>query len=393
MHCSLKTYRLYRPRVEELEDRSLLSAVQVNDPAAYPFSAIAKVISWYDINRNGTRDSGEVFVGSAAMCGARSALTAAHVVYNQSRGGFATQVEIIPGKNGDSEPFGRFMARSWVIPLLYRTATKPDIAVLNFSTNVGSLTGWLGFKSYSTESLRNGILNYAGYPSNPHDGQFQFRDDGQASSVTTSLIKYSNDVIETEPGSSGSAIYRYFPAGDKRYIVGVHVSKNSSTTPFINSATRLNSTLIEFIFDARQATGSGGKTLTLSINLGFVRIPGFFVEDQAAVLTVASTATPTESPVAVVLSVFPGAEGDEGDASPSSESGSAVVRGEPDVSSEARSGSEFATGSETEEPADDPWAVSETVIDHAFMQLDTSDLLEQGGQRVGEFSVTWTVLD
>ena len=88
-----------RPAVEGLEARVVLSLTPVAAGSPAPFSAIVKL----DI----TYPDGEDFVGTGAMIDSYHVLTAGHVVYSNTHGGWATSITAIPELHGASEPFGR----------------------------------------------------------------------------------------------------------------------------------------------------------------------------------------------------------------------------------------------------------------------------------------------
>ena len=124
--------RRVRLEVMPLEDRLLCSAAQlVADATATPFRAVAKVITWWDLNHNGVKDPGELFGATATMIGPHTALTSGHVVFDSSLGGFATSVTILPGLNGGKPPLGNYNAKSWVIPTTYKRTEEAgsDLAV------------------------------------------------------------------------------------------------------------------------------------------------------------------------------------------------------------------------------------------------------------------------
>jgi V8-like Glu-specific endopeptidase len=249
-----------RPRLEVLllEERILCDAQMVPDTNPYPYRAVAKVITWWDVNHNHIQDNGEVFEATATMIGPHTALTSAHVVYDPAFGGFANQVTILPGADGFLPPFGTFHARNFVIPSEYQTAPSAgdDIAVLNFSSNIGRRTGWFGYKAYSTPVLAHSELDNIGYPGDTHSGQQQYLSSGTPDRVTPTQIRYPTSEIQVEHGSSGSPLYRYFPVNGQRIIVGVHSRRIDRGR--IGESVRITPAVADFIDMAERAHRRGG---------------------------------------------------------------------------------------------------------------------------------------
>src|ERR1044072_372546 len=68
----------------------------------FPYRAVAKIVSYFP---KGAWDGTGVFVSADAV------FTAAHNVYRPDLGGRATRVEIMPGYDGGSAPFGSTWAK------------------------------------------------------------------------------------------------------------------------------------------------------------------------------------------------------------------------------------------------------------------------------------------
>jgi V8-like Glu-specific endopeptidase len=238
----------------------LCSASLVWDTTQYPYRAVGQVTSWWDMNHNGRMDSGEVFSATAAMIGRTAALTSGHVVYNPSRGGFATSVSMTPGLDGTYRPFGTFQARSWVVSSAYKKsgAAAWDVAVLDFSSRVGTSTDWFGWKAYTTSFLRKAVVNNIGYPAETRSGNEQYSSHGYPVAVDSGTVSYATSDVPVEHGSSGSPVYVYLPSTGRRYIVAVHSRRNLAGD--VGMGTRLNSLEAAFIDAAEHNTGRGGRT-------------------------------------------------------------------------------------------------------------------------------------
>lgn len=184
----------------------------VDDTELYPWSAVAKVIA--------TFPDGLVAEGSAAMVGPYQALTAAHVVYDDLHGGWAEDVEVIPGYSLGLAPFGRHVAvdiRSFA-GFVDDGDYAYDFALLELGSGVGEETGWLGLAARDRTALLDGLLNTAGYPGDLEDGEGMWYAADYAADVDATAL-YLNGTLDAARGQSGSAVW--LRDGDDRLAVGV----------------------------------------------------------------------------------------------------------------------------------------------------------------------------
>lgn len=153
--------------------------------------------------------------------GPRTVMTSGHCVFGHGSGGWARQIEVIPGMDGSSRPYGSQVAtsfrsvRGWT-----RSANgNPDYdygAIILPNNNLGNRVGWYGFASLSSSSLTNMLVNNSGYPGDKPFGT-QWYNAGRIDRVTSRMLFY---MIDTFGGQSGSAIYRL--RNGQRHAVGVH---------------------------------------------------------------------------------------------------------------------------------------------------------------------------
>lgn len=250
--------RRTRLELSTLEDRILCDAQLVTDTKPFPFRAVAKVISWWDLNHNHFEDNGEVFQATAAMIGPHSALTSAHVLYDPDLGGFATSITVMPGDNGGLPPFGALHAVNFVIPQSYLKSpfAGDDVGVINLARNIGRATGYFDVKAYSTTTLKRIQLNNIGYPGDTHTGDQQYVSAGSALIVTPSELRYGTSHIPVEHGSSGSPLYGYSAGSNRRVIVGVHSRRIDHLR--IGLAARITPQIVTFVTRAEHSQGRGG---------------------------------------------------------------------------------------------------------------------------------------
>jgi V8-like Glu-specific endopeptidase len=203
------------------DDRSLVTAT-----SSYPWRAIASLII--------TAPDGEQFIGTAWLVAPRLMLTAGHCVYMHDHGGWASSIEIIPGRNGSERPFGSCFALS------YRSTNgwvddhdrEYDYAALLLPEDCryGDQLGWFGRQVRSDAELANVTLNLSGYPGDKPTGT-QWRHTKTIKSLSGRVITYE---IDTFGGQSGAPVWLFIP-GQGRFGVGIHTNGSLAG----NSATRI----------------------------------------------------------------------------------------------------------------------------------------------------------
>lgn len=178
---------------------------------------------------------GRSFIGTGWLISPRVLLTAGHCVYMHDAGGWADEIEVIPGRQGSNEPFGSAICtqmsstHGWVTD----NDTNSDYGVIMLPENkrFGDDLGWIGYANRATGDLENTVVNLSGYPGDKPAGT-QWFDNKQLISVTNEKLFYE---IDTFGGQSGAPVWQYMPDGT-RYGVGIHTSGHLSG----NSATRIN---------------------------------------------------------------------------------------------------------------------------------------------------------
>ena len=140
---------------------------EITNRTADPYRTVCYVVcSWAD----GTRTS-----GSGVVVGLNDVLTAMHVVFDHTRGGWATQIAISPA--ADTKPFlvqplgefndwGRLSGRTsdWDRNgdgLVDAAESQWDLAVIGLRSRIGDVTGWVG-TSAANMSFSGEMV---GYPS------------------------------------------------------------------------------------------------------------------------------------------------------------------------------------------------------------------------------------
>ncbi len=251
--CSATTSsRSARLAVESLEERSLLSLTPIA-PVSAAFDAIVKIQT--------TFPDGSTLVGTGTMVDSFQVLTAGHVIYSPTDGGYAKSVEVLPaeyvGRGGQLvEPFGNAMAQSAKNGGLQASPTfmawdrahpgqfgygDDDVGLISLDRNIGDRTGSMAFGYSNHGSYPAGTaLSTAGYPTvgNPSYTGYQMEyGAGRIAGMSQGGgdIMYLQSSIPTFKGQSGSPVWETLANGE-RVIVGVVAAAGNGAANSLNAA-------------------------------------------------------------------------------------------------------------------------------------------------------------
>lgn len=217
----LPAYKGTAPYVEEIGTRSIIGAdnrYQVKNADQVPYRYIAYVLS--------TFPNGETYRGTAWLFAPDVAITAAHVLYNAGRGGYATSVTIYPARQNDKMPYGAVGAKSVHVPTKYKESSAAgqndignDVGVMVLKSNMGNRTGYFGIRKVAREeSITGQSVVLSGYPSDK--GINMVKSSGTVLDTQKDRITYNNDTVG---GNSGCPVY--IQGDDSNYYaVAVHSS-------------------------------------------------------------------------------------------------------------------------------------------------------------------------
>ncbi len=209
------------------------------DNDVYPWRTVVKI---YTSAADGTN-----WIGSGAMIDNYHVLTAGHVAFLPDNGGWASQLEIVPGMDTSDtppDPYGHAYATlmrsytGWTVS----ESSQHDWAVITLDRNVGMYTGWMGRTTAgSSSSIYSGTMNVAGYPGDLFGGNRMYWDADAGDGATSNNHYYWAD---TAGGMSGGPVWRY--VSGSRYIMSVHAYGRGGTDS--NFGTRLNNDKYDRIF-------------------------------------------------------------------------------------------------------------------------------------------------
>ena len=195
------------------------------------------------------------FPGGTSICtgfflAANLVGTAGHCVYNTDLGGWATFIDVIPGRNGTggfSEPFGRqsvlnvWSVSGWTSSGLpewdYAALVLPD-------DTMGNQVGWYSLDRSSPAEIETYLANLAGYPGDKPFGTLWY--DAKGVLDAADLVSYE---IDTFGGQSGSAVYRIGTL-PRRYVFAIHAYGSTVGYPcsqaFSNCGPRMRPEVLNF---------------------------------------------------------------------------------------------------------------------------------------------------
>jgi V8-like Glu-specific endopeptidase len=163
-------------------------------------------------------------------------LTAGHCVFDHADGqGWATSITVIPGQDGEYDPYYRAYATQL---RSYTGWTEDgnvyhDWGMVTLDRNVGAFVGWMGRYTTTDMPYYEGGFNSAGYPGDLDDGIYLYRD-YDTGTLGTEYEHYYQ--IDTGHGQSGMPIYKL--SDGNRYVTTVHTQ--GIRVYVANSGTRLN---------------------------------------------------------------------------------------------------------------------------------------------------------
>jgi V8-like Glu-specific endopeptidase len=222
-------------RVPRADDR-----VRVSKYAEYPWRCIC---SLRILTAAGTWMSGTGWLVSP-----RVVVTAGDCVYQHDAGGWARQVEVIPGRNGAQQPYGAFQSMALRSVLQWTEQHDYDFdygaVLLRPEDRPGDRLGWFGYAPRDDAYLRQATLNLAGYPDDggrapgAEEGTQWFAS-GLARQIEARQVTYE---ISASPRQPGCPVWEMTASGE-RFGVAIH----AWSTTYANGGTRITQDVFDHI--------------------------------------------------------------------------------------------------------------------------------------------------
>ncbi|MFO7889180.1 MAG: carboxypeptidase regulatory-like domain-containing protein [bacterium] len=218
---------------------------RIYSTSSYPWRTVCKVYI--------TFPSGNNYMGSAMIIDNYHILTAGHVVYDSSEGGWASSLEIVPGQDNGRDGIWPYH-HAWVTFMRSYTGWtnsgdhNHDWAMCTLDRNIGAYTGWMGRKTADkSDPVYVGGLNIAGYPGDLDEGENMYYDFDSGDKALDYTHWYHMD---TAGGMSGGPVWEL--DGLSRFILSIH-AYGTGVSWTTNHGTRLNNDKYNRIFDWQAA--------------------------------------------------------------------------------------------------------------------------------------------
>ena len=223
---------------ETLFDPKRDRRIRIGDTAARPWRMICSL----RIVAPGGRS-----VGTGWFIGPRTIITAGHCVYARSMGGWAEEITVIPGRDGDDQKFGQVTSATFDTISRWIEDQDPDFdyAAIHLPAPIGEQTGWFSVAVKSDAALEGSLVNVSGYPIDQGRGAQQWFHANRVLRALPDRIFYD---IDTYAGQSGSPVWLYDEdAPDEPQVVAIHAYGFGGTPESLaitaNSAPRITHTV------------------------------------------------------------------------------------------------------------------------------------------------------
>jgi V8-like Glu-specific endopeptidase len=222
-------------------ETAILEAVLGNDDRVKLADVLTRTNPWRQIcSLRILAATGSVYVGTGWFIGQRILATAGHCVYLRNEGGWAVSIDVVPGRFGSAEPYGRARAtRFAAVDGWVDTGGRDfDYGVIFLAdATLGSKVGNFAVEASPDDELTGATSRISGYPADLERAAFQYYHERPLLSVTSTRLNYD---IDTFGGQSGSPIWRQVE-GSPAVAIGIHTTGGLTS----NSGTRISEAVLD----------------------------------------------------------------------------------------------------------------------------------------------------
>lgn len=161
-------------------------------------------------------------VGTAWYAGPKTLITAGHCVYDPEQiGGWAREIVVTPGRDGERRPFGAQKATRFSAHPKWIAEMNPnfDIAAIHLEAALPPEATPFKVQPMDDADLKNALVNVSGYPADRGFGTEQWWAKNRIQRVRPDRLYYD---VDTYGGQSGAPLYVIPNARAAPIVVGVH---------------------------------------------------------------------------------------------------------------------------------------------------------------------------
>lgn len=217
---------------------------RVTQTSVFPFSAVV-FLELLD------EEGGYLGSCSGTLIGPDTVLTAGHCLWDkQAKDWIPGGIRVVPGKDGDFEPFGDVYAENFWVPDTFAAMGDADWdwGVVKLADDLITLdTGWMTLAVLDTATLTAPGFAPAivGYPADRPLGEMWGHSLTAFGLVDRFRLYYE---IDTGIGQSGAAIWSYSEGEHLGKVVGIHTQ--GSAIGGFNSGSRVDAELLADVLEA-----------------------------------------------------------------------------------------------------------------------------------------------
>lgn len=155
-------------------------------------------------------NNGSISTFTGFVIGPSAVVTAGHCVINAFNNNNYRTINVIPAKNGATEPFGSTTVNRIVVPEYVQNGpAADDWAILELNDPIGEETGWLGLTSSSsslvgTSVISTGYADYGTISGQTSDDSYMYEGTGTIRESTATMLKGDWSAVS---GFSGGPVF------------------------------------------------------------------------------------------------------------------------------------------------------------------------------------------